>query len=318
MASRDEIRALIDRLLDARDPYAALGAYPFADEPARRALEEVILATPRLRLTFAAAPYAPADLLEGISIEANAATCLRLAKNPATPPSALARLLTGDASDRIRRYVAAHPRASAAMLSALAGSPSIEVRRAVAGNPNAPGDVLARLVAEGDGLIDRNAAVGPFADAGLLQTLWDTGERHVRAEVAAHPNCPGAVLEQAEAMADALIRRKLASNPALRSAALTRLLADDDERVRAAAVRNPTVSGEFFDDPEGDPSPRVRRIFARRESWPGWPPIRTAGCAGGLPAIRRFPKIYWLDLRPMRSWRCAALPRATRPARHRC
>ena len=111
MASRDELRALIDRLLDAGDPYAALGAYPFADAPDRRALEAVILATPRLRLVFAAAPYAPADLLDRLSIEATAALRLRLAKNPATPPGALTRLLTGDALVRLRRYVAAHPKA---------------------------------------------------------------------------------------------------------------------------------------------------------------------------------------------------------------
>ena len=139
MASRDALRALIDRLLDAGDAYAALGAYRFADAPDRQALEAVILATPRLGLIFAAAPYAPAGLLDRISIEANAALRLRLAKNPATPPGALARLLTGDAPARLRRTVAAHPGADAAILSALASDPSVEVRRAVAGNPAAPG-----------------------------------------------------------------------------------------------------------------------------------------------------------------------------------
>ncbi len=122
MATRCAFQALIGRLLDAGDAYAALGAYRFADAPDRQALEAVILATSRLRLIFAAAPYAPAGLLERLSIDANAALRLRLAKNPATPAGALARLLTADAPARLRHYVAAHPGSDAAMLSALAGA----------------------------------------------------------------------------------------------------------------------------------------------------------------------------------------------------
>ena len=263
--SRTSYRSLIDQLLAKRDPFGALGAYGFAEQADRAALEAVILATQRLRLTVAAAPYAPAQLLDRIGDKANDALRLRLAKNPATPAQSLARLLREKVSDRVQRYIAAHPKAGSATLYRLADVPSIEVRRAVAGNRNVPGGLLARLVAEEDSLLDKNAARALHADADLLRLLWDRGERYVRAELVVHPNCDGALLDAAERSSDPLIRRRLALNPALTSPALMRLLADGDERVRAAAVRNPAVSGEYLDGPGGDPSPKVRRIFARRE-----------------------------------------------------
>ena len=102
--------ALFDRLVEAGDPYAALGAYAHAGAAARPALEQVILATPRLRLIVASAPYAPPDLLDRLSCEASAPLALRLVKNPATPTAALGRLLRGNPDDRLRRYMAAHPR----------------------------------------------------------------------------------------------------------------------------------------------------------------------------------------------------------------
>ena len=43
MATRCALRALIDRLLDAGDAYAALGAYRFADAPDRQALGMMIV-----------------------------------------------------------------------------------------------------------------------------------------------------------------------------------------------------------------------------------------------------------------------------------
>ena len=77
--------ALIDRLVKAGDPYAALGAYAHAGAMARSELEPIILATPRLRLIVASAPYAPPDLLDRLSRGASAPLALRLVKNPATP-----------------------------------------------------------------------------------------------------------------------------------------------------------------------------------------------------------------------------------------
>ncbi len=109
----------------------------------------------------------------------------------------------------------------------------------------------------------RKAAAAPRANARTLRRLWGAADIWVRAEVASHPECPADVLARAEQDTDPLIRWKVASNPAIGDEALMRLLTDTDERVRAAAVRNPALSGERLDQ-SGDPSAKVRSLFARR------------------------------------------------------
>ena len=227
----DATRALIARLVETGDPYAALGAYAHVPQSARAELADVALATPRLRLIVAAAPYAPADLLDLLSHTADAPLTLRLSKNPATPLAALRRLLGNAPAERVRRYVAAHPRADAALLAELADDAAIEVRRAVAANENTPAEVIARLGMEHDGQMARNVAAAPQADSQTLRRLWTHDAAWVRAEVVAHPNSPADILAEAEVADDPLIRRKYAANPAISGEALVRLLTDPDLRV---------------------------------------------------------------------------------------
>src|SRR5690625_1610698 len=97
--------SLIERLVGKGDPYAALGARRWLESAA---LEDIALGSRRQQLIVAAMPFAPADLLRKLSVEADAALALRLAKNPATPGEVLTRLMSGAPAQRIRRYIASH------------------------------------------------------------------------------------------------------------------------------------------------------------------------------------------------------------------
>ena len=116
IAAGNSAQELVSGIVAANDPYAALGCYAHVDSAARTLLEPVILASARLRLFVAAAPDAPADLLDRLTFEADPSLALRLAKNPATPAVALDRLLGRNPDERSRRYIAAHPKANAAIL----------------------------------------------------------------------------------------------------------------------------------------------------------------------------------------------------------
>jgi hypothetical protein len=95
MVSLNAASAVISRIITSNDAYAALGAYAHADASMQPALEKIALASARLRLIMASAPFAPPSLLDRLAQAADLQLALRLAKNPSTPPEGLRRLLRG-------------------------------------------------------------------------------------------------------------------------------------------------------------------------------------------------------------------------------
>lgn len=271
MVENVSFKDLLDQSLDARDPFLAAACHPYADTEDRRALENVLFATPKLKRRFAGAMYTPASVLDRLTRDNDHRIRLRVAKHPAAAPATLVRLAGAEGAEDLHACIACHRNAPSELLGNLFRKHpnSNVVRRALCQNPQTSLPLLRQLVARATSLELKGVARNAEADEALLRLCWRNPDAYLRAEVAAHPKFPSDLMESAEHAPQALVRRKLAQNPAVPDALLVRLLEDTEAQVRAAAVRQLSAPMLTALDPRGrDPSRQVRRDQARHSGLP--------------------------------------------------
>jgi hypothetical protein len=225
-----------------------------------------------------------------------------VARNPATPTAALARLASDDV--RVVRELAANPSVDALTLRHLLRHPSVTVRRALASNLALPEDAYLRLGALHPRQLARNPAwlehvdnrpshpayypgsvlvwrllMARVAPPALVARLLTTGTARERTLLASQP---GASLEAIAALhpENDGVRRTIARNPACPEALLRKLAAEGDERLRVAVAFNPTA-----------PRDLVREVFAGdRAHVLAWWPQRSLRGDAVMQALARDPR----------------------------
>jgi hypothetical protein len=187
---------------------------------------------------------------------------LLVAQNPATPASLLEELLARDVLfwfrafgqeaffpsflEELRRHIARHPNASAALLDAPLSllerveSPSSRVRCLVAGYKETPADILQRLSQDPDGSVRMAVAEHPNTSLETLQLMAKDPNEYVRILVTQHPNTPLHTLQALGLDDNELVRSKIAERGGLPYQMLLFLAAQDPRYLRQLALHPET------------------------------------------------------------------------------
>lgn len=163
-------------------------------------------------------------------------TAIRLARNPGTPPSALA-VLASRGTDPIRWQVAGNPSANARTIARLRGADDFAARWYLATRPETPTpEIVAWSVTDSalwTAVLDR-----PDATAAQLTALDVASSGSQRVRIARHPGADGVLLQQLADECDAAVGVSLLASGRLSPAALDTVLtrASDWDGWRAHAA----------------------------------------------------------------------------------
>ncbi len=211
-----------------------------------------------------------------------------LAKNPATPPAALAGLCVSWRGE-VRVAAARNPRtprATLAVLHAAGASPRLST---IQQRPRLSADKLARAAALGR-WGELLAASSPWCPPSLLQRLVG-GAEAVRLAIAANGAASAGTLEQlAAGKASPRFGAALARNPSAPPELLDELSHSIYSAVQASVARNPAAPPTALWRLAGSPDLEVRACVCRHSGWPGIEGGLVA--LGFAPGLACYPKAH--------------------------
>lgn len=156
------------------------------------ALWEDLLGNPRFRLALAESSHTPTALLEWLAGDEEQEVRLAVARNPATPVTALSTLTQSWAG---RLAVACNPCSPSEVLGGLAFDGDLDIRQALAANPNTPPWALTRLALDPDLSVHRKVALNPRTPPRLLWQLAQQANPTLHLALLRNPNTPKEALE---------------------------------------------------------------------------------------------------------------------------
>lgn len=260
----ETLGALVNWVIEKKDPYSALALHPFVTDEFKKKLEHILFAKKRLKFVFATTQYTPESVLNVLASESNEQVRVRILKHPNTAAKTIERLYRNGSSEKLRVLIAAHSNTPVNVLEEIEWQGLEKVRVALCGNRNTPLTVINELLIDSSLQEKKNIVKNQLLNEQVLETLWNEGDEYLRAEVVAHRSCPESLIVKAIKSQYVIERQKLASNPVIGNVIRHRLLMDDAPRVRAAIVRNQEVSEDELQKLCDDPSAQVRRNEARR------------------------------------------------------
>lgn len=169
-----------------------------------------------------------------------------IAKNPNTPPAALARMAQ-ERGQYIQEWVARHPNAPPETLLNLSKKSEFfeyNIRYGVARNENTPYAALKTLARDEHENIRSLVAMRKDLPEDLMDLLADDREPGVKTTVAANESAPDYVLERLALDGNQNVRMLVAANRGASPKALKRLARDRVQDVQIAVAKNPNTPNE--------------------------------------------------------------------------
>ena len=203
-------------------------------------------------------PAALAELARDVGVARDRATANVIAENPSTPPHVLAQL-----AEAAPRAVAKNRMTPPDVLATLVNHPDSFVQNVAAQNSSTPLHVLAEAAGGANGLKRFFVADNPTLPPDILARLAKDPGNSVRARVAKHPSTPLSLLIQLTAEGDCSVCDEIARRHDVPPTLLEQLAKaapgrEDVWGVRSNVARNPNTPVTVLEKLSRDRDPSVR------------------------------------------------------------